>query len=169
MKKLVFVVMFAALLLGGCKTSESNYRAAYEVAKQKKNDSAVDSVTLAKIARTDLPQETTLEGVKLPMRTFPIGYAKDGGASREVVKHYNVVVGQFRQIFNAKAMRERLMAAGYGGAFVLNDRDQNYYVVAASCATPLEAAEALEKVRKDPTISLKEPLPWILRPAHLAR
>lgn len=153
----------------GCKTSEKNYRAAYEVAKQKMNESAVDSTVLDKISQAQQPKETILEGVTLPIRTFPIGYAKDGGASKEVVRRYNVVVGQFRQIFNAKAMRERLRINGYEGAFVLTDRNQNFYVVAVSCSTPAEAAVALDKVKANPTISLKAPLPWILQPAHMAR
>lgn len=169
MRKLLLIILLATVILTGCKTSEKNYRAAYEVAKQKMNESAVDSTVLARISQAELPKETVVDGDTLPMRTFPIGYAKDGGASKEVVKRYNVVVGQFRQIFNAKAMRERLVSSGYPGAFVLNDRDQNYYVVAASCSTPAEAGQQLERVRKDNSISLKAPLPWILRPAHLAR
>lgn len=169
MKKLVIFLSLIAITVTGCKTTESNYRAAYEIAAQKKNESAVDSATLAKIDQTDLPKDMTVEGVTLPVRTFPVGYPEGGGASREVVKRYNIVVGHFKQIFNAKAMRERLVTSGYEGAMILNDKRQNFYVISSSVATPSEAAAELDKVRKDPSIHLKQPLPWVLRPAHLAR
>ncbi len=55
----------------------------------------------------------------LPIRTEAIGYTDGGGASRETVRKYNIVVGQFKQVFNARQMRERLMAGGYPDAFIV--------------------------------------------------
>ena len=124
---------------------------------------------MGKLERADLPRDLKVNGITLPVRTLAIGYDAEGGSSRENVKRYNVVVGQFRQLFNAKEMRKRLLSEGYEGAMVIHDRQPMYYVVAATTDSPEEAQAALEKVRTDSRISLKAPLPWILRPAHLAR
>ena len=90
-------------------------------------------------------------------------------ASRETVKRYNIVVGQFKQVFNARQMRERLMAGGYPDAFIIHTREPLYYVVTQTVATPEEALAAYERVKADRNIVLRDPLPFVLRPAHLAR
>ena len=86
-----------------------------------------------------------------------------------MLKRYNVAVGQFKQKFNAREMRARLQANGYPDAFIIHTREPLYYVCTATCQTPQEAATALEKVKTDKSIVLRSPLPFILRPAHLAR
>ena len=171
MKKiLLLIAAIAATGLYSCKTTEANYRAAYETAAAKRaNDTALDSATMGKLERTDLPRDLKVNGITLPVRTLAIGYDEEGGSLRDNVKRYNVVVGQFRQLFNAKEMRKRLLSEGYEGAMVIHDRQPMYYVVAATTDSPEEAQAQLEKVRTDSRISLKAPLPWILRPAHLAR
>ncbi|MDE5688891.1 MAG: SPOR domain-containing protein [Paramuribaculum sp.] len=168
-KHLFFITVAAsALALGGCKTTEANYKAAYEIAKQKQVEN-MGGDTSAKLEQFALPKERTVDGVKLEMRTEAIGFPADGGASRAVIKRYNIVVGQFRQIFNARQMRERLIANGYEGACIVSTRNQVYYVVAASCATPKEAAEAVGSVKSDSRITLRAPLPFVLEPSYLAR
>lgn len=167
---LLAVVTMMAVGLYSCKTTEANYKAAYETAVAKRaNDTALDSATVAHLERADLPRDLKVNGITLPVRTLAIGFDEDGGSSRDNVKRYNVVVGQFRQLFNAKEMRKRMINDGYEDAMVIHDRQPMYYVVAATTDSPEEAQAQLEKVRTDSRIYLKAPLPWILRPAHLAR
>ncbi|MDE6175166.1 MAG: SPOR domain-containing protein [Duncaniella sp.] len=158
------------LSLSSCKTNENNYRQAYETAvAQKRETSGVDSTIYARIRNSARTSDLVTGSDSLPMRTEYVGYTDDGGASREMLKRYNVVVGQFRQVFNARQMRARLQANGYPEAFIIHTREPLYYVCTATCQSAEEAAEAFRKVTADKSIVLREPLPFILRPAHLAR
>lgn len=168
MKKIYLVAAIASLIFTGCKTTEANYKAAYEIAKEKQ-ERAEDDGTGAKLQQFADPKETTVDGVKLMMHTDYVGFVTGGGVTRDDLYRYNVVVGRFRQVFNAKQMRERLIAAGYEKACVVSTRDAGFYVIAISCKTPQEAEQGIERVKADSSLSLRAPLPFILRPAHLAR
>ncbi len=89
-----------------------------------------------------------------------------GRSSRENVKRYNVVVGQFRQVFNAKQMRERLISGGYDSAMIVHTREPLYYVVTATASTPEEILQEWRKVTGDKNLVLKSPMPFILSPSH---
>ena len=163
-------LMALAMMAVGCKTTESNYRQAYETAVAKKRDSSgVDSTIYAKIRNSARTSDLVVTGDTMPMRTEYIGYTEDGGASRETIGRYNVVVGQFKQVFNARQMRARLQSSGYDSAFIIHTREPLYYVCTQACATPEEAEKAFVRVKADKSIVLRDPLPFILRPAHLAR
>lgn len=168
--RLLPAVAALALLAVGCKTSESNYRQAYETAVTKSRESSgVDSTIYARIRNSAQTSGLVAKGDTMPMRTEYIGYTEDGGSSRETIGRYNVVVGQFKQIFNARQMRARLQGGGYDSAFIVHTREPLYYVCTAACATPEEAEKAFRRVKTDKSIVLRAPLPFILRPAHLAR
>lgn len=171
MKKIfLFVAVVAAMALGACKTTEANYKAAYEAAKIQQRQSAdIDSTIYGKVRHQGTMMQLSVGQDTLPIRTEAIGYTDGGGASRETVRKYNIVVGQFKQVFNARQMRERLMAGGYPDAFIVHTREPLYYVVTQTVDTPEEALAAYDKVKTDKNIVLRDPLPFVLRPAHLAR
>lgn len=172
MKSLVAFLAVAALALtvASCKTTEENYRKAYETAVgAERGKSAVDSTIYARIRNNARMSDLVVGGDSLPLRTEQIGYTENGGASRETLKRYSIVVGQFKQIFNARQMRTRLQEGGYPDAFILHTAEPLYYVCTATCATAEEAAAEMKRVRDDKAIVLRDPLPFILRPAHLAR
>ena len=171
MKKIfLFVAVVAAMALGACKTTEANYKAAYEAAKIQQRQSAdIDSTIYGKVRRQGTMMQLSVGQDTLHIRTEAIGYTDGGGASRETVRKYNIVVGQFKQVFNARQMRERLMAGGYPDAFIVHTREPLYYVVTQTVDTPEEALAAYDKVKTDKNIVLRDPLPFVLRPAHLAR
>lgn len=162
MKKiyLAAATLAVALTFSGCKTTEANYRAAYEVAKKRQTQDDGDEAAL--MQQASLPRQHTIDGVTLPVRYEAIGYPADGGATPANVKTFNVVVGQFKQIFNARQMRKRLMDNGYPESMIVSNREPVYYVIARTCATAAEAAEALRRVSDDPSLSLRSPLPYIL-------
>ena len=168
MKKLLFIIA-AALLLGAyaCKTNEANYRDAYEKAKEKQTDTG-DSLTTAMLRQSDQPKMTLIGGDTLPARTFAIAAKVDAG-SEEGVKKYCVVVGKFRQIFNASSMCSRLQETGYPDACVVHDRQKYYFVIASSTNVAAEVALLMQAVIADKSIVLQQPFPYILRPAHLVR
>lgn len=170
MRRLPLLLLLAGLFIVACKTNENNYRQAYETAVSKNRESSgVDSTIYAKIRNSARMSDLVVASDSMPMRTEYIGYTEDGGASRETIGRYNVVVGQFKQVFNARQMRARLQASGYDGAFIIHTREPLYYVCTAACKTPEEAAQAYQRVKEDKSIVLRDPLPFILRPAHLAR
>lgn len=160
----------AAFTLVGCKTTEENYRKAYEAAVgADREKSAVDSTIYAKVRNSARMSDLVVASDTLPLRTENIGFTEDGGASRESVKRYNIVVGQFKQIFNARQMRTRLQEGGYPDAFIIHTAEPLYYVCTATCRTAEDAVTEYRKVKEDKNIVLRSPLPFILRPAHLAR
>lgn len=156
------------LITQGCRTTEENYRKAYEAAvSQRQEAAAVDSTVYGR-ARADVPTSTlTADGLSMPVRREYVGYTEGGGSSRDNVKRYCIVAGQFRQMFNAKQMRQRLIDNGYAGAMVVHTRDQLYYVVAATVDTPDEAAAQWRRITGDKQIVLRAPMPFILMPAHI--
>ncbi len=143
---------------------------AYETAVSQREDaSGVDSTIYSRIRNSAKVSDLVVGTDSMPMRAEYIGYTKDGGASRETVKKYNVVVGQFKQLFNAREMRRRMIGNGYGGAFIVHTREPLYYVVTATASTPEEILVEYRKVQNDKGLTLRSPMPFILRPAHFAR
>lgn len=174
MKRFPILISLTALLAAvgatSCKTTEENYRKAYETAvAQRQEATGIDSTIYGRIRNSANTSTLLVGGEELPMRSEYIGYDADGGSSRDNVKKYNIVAGQFRQIFNAKQMRQRLMDAGYDSAMVVHTREPLYYVITQSITTPQEALKAWRKVNSDKGIVLKSPLPFILMPAHFRK
>lgn len=170
MKPILPLILLGALALGACKTTQENYQRAYETAVAKRGDSSgLDSTIYGRVRTQARMSKLAVGADTLDLRTEALGYTEGGGASRETLKRYNVVVGQFKQVFNARQMRERLIGAGYDGAIIVHTREPLYYVVAGSVETPAEAATLTDRVKADKSIVLRKPLPFLLRPAHLAR
>lgn len=168
MKLRLFIVSAIALFLfAACKTNEANYRAAYEIAKQKSMD-GVDEETYEKMQRESMPTKVVADGDTLRMMRASVNVAKYEGNEDVALKRYNVVVAQFKQIFNAKAMMGRLKNQGYN-AIVLQNPDLLYYVVAGSLDNKGEAVELIKKLTNDESIVLREPYPCILEPLHLVK
>lgn len=170
MKKLLPPIAVMLLLcIGACKPTEANYRSAYEVARQKQltGDSLIDHGLLDQ----QRPKPMMFGTDTLPVRTEFIGYTKDGGADsdKSVVKRYCIVVGKFKQTFNARSMRQRLIEHGYPHALVLHNNLKDYYVIANTSADPHIARLMLDSVKADTLFTLKPPYPYVLRPGHLAR
>lgn len=169
MKKiLLFAAVVALLGFSSCRTTEANYRAAYEKAKEKQYDTG-DSLSTLGLKNESLPKDMTLGGITLPVRTEPLGVTKNGGGSASDLKLYNVVAGTFQQRFNAVSMSQRLAGLGYQHPFVVHNRLGHYYVVAGSVSTPGEAKLLLDSLSADKSIVLKAPFPYVLRAAHLVR
>ena len=164
---LPIIALLIILTAPSCKTTEENYRQAYEAAaEQRRESTGLDSTIYGRIRNSAVTSWLVVNGDSLPMRKEYIGYTDGGGSSRDNVKRYNVVVGQFRQVFNAKQMRQRLIDNGYDSAMIVHTREPLYYVVTSTASTPAATLEAWRKVNSDKNLVLKSPLPFILSPAH---
>lgn len=170
MKPYAPLALAALMALGACKPNESAYKSAYESAIAKRDaEGGVEGTVYNRYREMAKPSEIALGTDTLPVITEFIGFTENGGASRETTGRYNVVVGRFKQVFNARQMRERLQANGYPEAFILHTREPLYYVATATCSTAQEALEQLRRVEADSSLVLRAPLPFVLQPAHMAR
>lgn len=166
MRKLLGVIVLGLLvgILGGCRTTEANYRAAYEKAKAAKADEDPIDSTIYGYQR----RQMTAVAVQTPdgtveVQALPVRLTTVDGVLPQQFHRYNVVVAQFKQIFNARSMRERLVdELGYPGAIVLESAEPYYYVAVRSVDTPSEANAIVKTLIKEARIPMKEPCPFIL-------
>lgn len=169
--KLSKILMIAALgmtvasALQSCKTTEKNYREAYERTMARDSDrTEFESTVYGRYRRqvSDVPME--YGGDTVTARRTMVSVTKDGGGLRENLKKYCVVAGEFKQLFNAQSMRNRLVDNGYPGAFLVQTREPYYYVLAGSFADMKAAMELKAKLTDTPPFKLKAPAPYILLP-----
>lgn len=166
----VVVLMSLAGSLCGCKTNQANMNDAYTRAIEgRADDLGLDSTIYSKERRQMTHGSMTVNGTEVPVSSQWVRVTADGGGIRENLKRYNVVVGQFKQVFNALSMRERLVDNGYPGAFVVETGEPYYFVIAASFDSAADAVRQLESCEKDPLLKMKSPLPFILEPAQFRR
>lgn len=165
--KIGVVVVVVSLLLIGCKTTEQNYRNAYLLAKESKKTES-DTLMAVLVKQSQDPIMTYVNGEQLPMRKEFVSIIAQDGDPKVEIKRYNVVVGRFRQIFNARSMRQRMCDMGYN-SYVLNDRQPVYYVAVESTDTIEKALELYKKVKEDTRVVLKAPFPWVLEPSQYIR
>lgn len=167
MRKLLVIPAALVIVLGfqGCRTTEANYRQAYEKAKAGQEEGIELDSTIYGRVRRDLRTVTVKgsDGKEVEVKNQLVRVTPEGGGIRENLKEYNVIVAQFKQLFNANSMRTRLVDEGYPEAFVVQTAEPYYYVVAASRADVSEALKALEAFKGANKIAMKEPCPFILK------
>lgn len=159
MDKRILMPIMALLLLASCKTTEQNYREAYEAAKQKER-AGLDSEVYSKMQQEAMPKVVAVESQEVRMLTANVSVVQGLGETGRL-QRYNVVTNQFKQLFNAKTMRQRLVGLGYN-AFVVSTSDPLYYVVADSFTDQKEAEALLNTLSGDSRIILKLPFPFLL-------
>ena len=160
MKHLYFIlVILTALTFVSCKTTEKNYRTAYEVAKA--NDrNKLDSETEKKIEAEKFGQETKIAGDSINIKTEYVQRVEIDPGEDVEIPEYNVAVGYFKQVFNARMFKKRLISKSVG-AYILLDTQKQYYVIAKGFNAPEEAAGYIKNIDKN--IPFKLPLePFIL-------
>lgn len=149
--------------MGGCKTSEANYRAAYEKAIAGRDSADAVENTIYGAKRRDIDSRKIIaDGDTVEARVQRVVITPKGGGISEYLHTYSVVVGQFKQEFNAISMRNRLADSGYPRAFVVQNSEPYYYIVLSSHDTQAEAVQALRAIPEDFPVAMKAPLPYIL-------
>lgn len=145
--KILILTAVAAAVFTACRTTEANYRQAYErtVAARAEQDSLDNTIYGHERRKMGETKVRTSAG-ETTVKTQFVRVA-DGCGLNENLHRYNAVVGQFKQIFNAKSMRERLIDAGFPATIVVETAEPYYYIAIGSFNTVDEAAEALDKYR----------------------
>lgn len=158
----ILLPALATLLLtaAGCKTTEANYRAAYEKAAAKQREGLTEE-ELQGFEREKAVRKSLWRGDSIPLRA---AYANTLAETKETTAalRYNIVIAEFTQRFNAVNAADRARAAGYTGARVLIDNTKRYYVSAVSTATLDSAVVLLRRTEADPPMPMRTPCPYIL-------
>lgn len=161
MKKILFPIA-ALLILGSaftaCKTTEANYAAAYQIAKDKK-DAALTAEELDGIKREEAIPKTLYRGDSIPLKGMYVKCIEGAPLQR-----YTVVAATFRQIFNSRSVLSRLKESGeWTSPILLQDpRDQRYYVGAFTTSSLDSAVTALRSLQYSSPVHLASPCPFIL-------
>lgn len=158
------IILLASVAFAACKTTEANYRAAYEKARAAADDSDDIESTIYGTQRRQMGHSAvaTAKGDTVDVATHIVRITEGGGGMNENLHRYNVVVAQFKQKFNAVSYRNRLVDNGAPAAFVVETAEPYYYVVLSSFDTVDAAADALDKYSSHPIIAPKEPCPFVL-------
>ncbi|MDE6454049.1 MAG: hypothetical protein K2L27_07600 [Muribaculaceae bacterium] len=162
------IAAILALAAASCRTSEANYRAAYEKAVAVRDDATpLDSTVYGKMRR-EMQRSVLVAGTDtVPVRVLHVSPTPAADGTPGTIRApYGIVAGQFKQLFNARSLCARLHETGYTEASVVNTAEPYYYVVASWQPDAASAAAALRELERAAPVALREPLPFVLQPAR---
>lgn len=149
MKKLAIlgVTVCSALLMTSCKSRESAYRKAYDLAKQQElaeqpeaTTPPAETVTPVPVVPAAQPQQVTV------VESAPANDVRQERvtvvAGADGLKDYSVVCGSFQVQGNAEGLKRILDAEGYNAVVVRNDAANMYRVIVSTHADRASAAAA---------------------------
>ena len=147
------LALVASIALVSCKSSESNYRKAYEKAKaEDQNRQETEPIAVTPVVTPVQTQQTqTINQDASNLRQEKLN-VQNGG----VLKAFNVVCGSFKSIDNANNLRNTLVNQGYS-AQVAQNPDTGMYRVIASSFDDRNSAETSRNA-----LRAKYPDAWIL-------
>lgn len=163
MNKHILIIMLLPVLLTftSCKTTEDNYRAAYERAKAKEAE-GLEPTVYDKIRQEAMPEQMVIDGDTIGMKGEYVAITPNLGTPTDALHRYSVVVAGFKQLFHAKSMKNRIAGKGYQGTFIVQTREPFYYVVVLSTDTLSYAASEITNLEANPPLRFQENCPWIL-------
>lgn len=164
MRQIVFVIAILGIL-SSCKTTEANYRAAYDVAKarqaQQQSEDDYDEETMRLLERTRQRGES-IHIVGTDTIKVSTVFVKMTDGVTDKVPRYSVVLNRFSQVFNAKAMCKRLRENGFPQAYIFESATPEYYVASGGSNDMSEIAEMLKSARKTGYLGTKEGYPKVI-------
>lgn len=138
--RLIPAMLVLLILATGCKTTEKNYQAAYEVAMKKKQaeNAADDELGIeGKLEQTDGPKKRVMGGGTF---YFEGRWLKRVDTSEVLRGKYCIVIAAYKMKTNSLAQAADMRAKGYD-AFAAEDREGKYYVVIGVVSSLKEAGE----------------------------
>lgn len=152
MRKLLTIAALLGAVLTSCRTTEANYRAAYEATKASQTAVATDDDGLDENTRRMLNldrkqhQYVQITGTDTLKVTNVFATLEEGPV--ENVPQFSVVANAFSQLFNARALMKRLQEAGFEGAYIFKNSTPDYFV-AAGGSDNIADIPAIEKALND--------------------
>lgn len=148
--------------ISSCRTTEANYRTAYNRAIDGRRDSSIIDNTIYDSFRRKAINQTKIVGNDTIDIKRDRVKLQDSPTGTPLQSSY-AVVAQFKQLFNARSMRDRLKSAGYNDAVLLVTPEPLYYVALGGGDSPA-AVTLLKQFSSTPVIATKDPYPLILEP-----
>lgn len=145
------LIVGLALLAGGCKPTEKNYQAAYDVAQKRKQAEKSDpdlNLPEKGLQRLDAPAQREVNGEKINVTHIFFKYI--GKAEQPQIRAYNVAVAKYKMPTNVRAHAEDLAKQNYV-SFPVEGSDGYFYVIAASLPTMEEAVSFMKEYMKKHT------------------
>lgn len=159
MKRLFYCITLA-LLLTACYTTEENYKAAYDKAKERTRENMGGTIyDMSQAERVRATEIINGDSVRLLRSYFNVVDDK-----YEATKKYGVVVAEFDQLINARSYRDRLKQnEGFQSYVVYTNREKKYCVVAQAYDEKEPAALFIRNIKQHMKMKVLVPRPYILQ------
>lgn len=159
MKRLLYCITLA-LLLTACYTTEENYKAAYDKAKERTRENMGGTIyDMSQAERVRATEIINGDSVRLLRSYFNVVDDK-----YENTKKFGVVVAEFDQLLNARSYRDRLMQnEGFQSYVVYTNREKKYCVVAQAYDEKEPAALFIRNIKQHMKMKVLVPRPYILQ------
>lgn len=165
--------VIAAVVLGGftaCKTTEANYRAAYEATKASQaaanSDDGLDDNTRRLLAKNSRNRQSIqiVGNDTIAVTTLFVNLDKNQAVDR--LPQFSVVSNAFTQVFNARALCQRLQEAGFDHAYIFHTSAPDYYVAAAGSDDIADVPAILKKLELSGNPGSRAGFPAVIRNAQ---
>lgn len=159
MKRLLYCITLA-LLLTACYTTEENYKAAYDKAKERTRENMGGTIyDMSQAERVRATEIINGDSVRLLRSYFNVVDDK-----YENTKKFGVVVAEFDQLINARSYRDRLKQnEGFQSYVVFANREKKYCVVAQAYDEKEPAALFIRNIKQHMKMKVLVPRPYILQ------
>ena len=159
MKRLLYCITLA-LLLTACYTTEENYKAAYDKAKERTRENMGGTIyDMSQAERVRATEIINGDSVRLLRSYFNVVDDK-----YENTKKFGVVVAEFDQLLNARSNRDRLKQnEGFQSYVVYTNREKKYCVVAQAYDEKEPAALFIRNIKQHMKMKVLVPRPYILQ------
>lgn len=159
MKRLLYCITLA-LLLTACYTTEENYKAAYDKAKERTRENMGGTIyDMSQAERVRATEIINGDSVRLLRSYFNVVDDK-----YENTKKFGVVVAEFDQLLNARSYRDRLKQnEGFLSYVVYTNREKKYCVVAQAYDEKEPAALFIRNIKQHMKMKVLVPRPYILQ------
>lgn len=149
-RKLIIAAVALMLVATACKTTENNYREAYDIAQQKRSAAEADDDFVPqgiKLAREDGATTKVVDGDSVPLRVAVCTIVEGPN------NHWALVTSRFKMSTNALASY-RTLAEKDATAMLAQDTDEQYLICPYSSNSLNDVAKAYRKF-----LSAKNPTP----------
>lgn len=158
---LIISLMMLAVSATSCKTTEENYKAAYDIAARKQVGGVSRDVSAFIEREKRLGERKLIMGDSVRVLTQRVKMVEGDDTS---IHNYCVVVGDFKQVFNASSFSKRINDVEKDTitpSYVVVNPEKRYYVIYKGFNTKEEAAVFLMN-RDNFKIRIPIEEPWIL-------
>lgn len=170
MKSLKAFAIIALALVGfaSCKTSEANYRAAYEATRAAQaavdsDDDGLDENTRRLLAKNSRQKHAThIVGNDTIQYVTIFGRLSDNQSVGQLPQ-FSVVSNAFSQIFNAQALCKRLKEAGFDNAYIFYTSTPDYYVAAGGSDDISDIPAIMKALEKAGNPGSRKGFPAVIR------